>query len=318
MTPAVLTWQPDVELAALRELRTLSNWGRWGADDQIGTLNLVTPELVRRAAALVRTGAVLPLGAPLGRGTRRLGSVPAPRHFMTAVDPMPLFGAPTTVTLDGLVLDSIHGATTHVDALCHVSGYDGSFYNDTPAQSITFAGAGRLDAASIPPVTTRGVLLDVARGRGVDALDPYDLITAEDLERAATTAGAKVGPGDAVLVRTGWPNAYDGDPLAWFRVAPGIGPSAALWLARRDVALIGADNGGVEAVNVLADRTADPRADVVQSLHPLLLANLGIHLLELMNLEALASSGVHEFQFVLAPLRIVGGTGSPVNPIAIC
>jgi kynurenine formamidase len=312
------SWSLDLEQAALAELRTLTNWGRWGADDEIGTLNLVTPEVIRTSAGLVRRGVVFPLGEFLGRGTRRLGSVPAPLHFMTAADSMPLFGEPTTVTLDGLVINSTHGSTTHVDALCHVSGYAGSFYNGTPADAIDYAGARRLDIAKVRGVTTRGVLLDVARLRDVEAMDTYDVVTADDLERAAVSAGVEVGAGDAVLIRTGWPNAYEGDGVGWYREAPGIGPSAALWLARRDVALIGSDNGGVECVNVLRDKAGDPRAEIVQSLHPLLLANLGIHLLELLNLEELASAGIAEFQFVMAPLRIVGGTGSPVNPLAIC
>ena len=318
MTTAEQNWSLDTERAALAELRTLSNWSRWGDDDEIGTLNLVTPEVVRRSAGLVRRGSVFPLGEFLGRGTRRLGSVPPPLHFMTMADSIPLFGDPTTVTLDGLVINSTHGSTTHVDALCHVSGYAGSFYNDTPAESVSYAGARRLDIAKVPAVTTRGVLLDIPRLRGVTSLHTYHVVTADDLARAADAAGVEVGPGDAVLVRTGWPAAYEGDGVAWYREAPGIGPSAALWLARRDIALIGCDNGGVECVNVLPDKSGDPRAEIIQTLHPLLLANLGIHLLELLNLEALAAAGVAEFQFVMAPLRIVGGTGSPVNPIAIC
>jgi kynurenine formamidase len=318
VTTTEWTWSLDTELEALTELRTLSNWGRWGQDDEIGTLNLVTPEVVRRSAGLVRRGSVFALGEFMGRGTRRLGSVPAPLHFMTAADSMPLFGDATTVTLDGLVMNSTHGSTTHVDALCHVSGYAGSFYNDTPAEAVSYAGARRLDIAKVHGVTTRGVLLDVARLHEVPALHKYDVVTADDLKRAADSAGVEVGPGDAVLVRTGWPTAYAGDGVGWYREAPGVGPSAALWLARRDVALIGCDNGGVEGVNVLPDKSADPRSEIIQTLHPLLLANLGIHLLELLNLEALADAGIAEFQFVMAPLRIVGGTGSPVNPLAIC
>ena len=188
-----------VELA-----RKVNNWGRWGDEDEIGTLNLVTPEVVRRAAACVRTGRVFPLGIPLGPDGPQLGLIKGrinPLRTMIALND-PLSADPDgACSNDDLVVMALQCAT-HWDSLAHVS-YSGRLYNGFPAGSVTTSGAARCGIDKVASLVSRGVLLDVARARGVDRLEPGHALTADDLDAAEEMARTTVGPGDVVLLRTG-------------------------------------------------------------------------------------------------------------------
>jgi kynurenine formamidase len=311
-----------VEEAALRELGAMSNWGRWGPDDERGTLNLVTPEVTQRAAGLVRTGRVYPLGNPIRPGAPAHGPAPRPVHFMSmdggdwAITPDADTPDQKPVT-DGLLLPGLHATMTHLDALCHMWTGD-RLYNGFNERVVRSGGAQRLGIENVAGVVTRGLLLDVARLHGVEHLAGDDLVTAGDLERAAEAAGVAIEAGDAVLVRTGWRAVHARDPERYSILQPGLGPSAGLLLARRDVAMAGADNTAVQAWGGFRNPVpGDPRAGLTDLLHIPFLRNLGIHLLEMLDLDALAADGVTEFMLCLAPLLIEGGTASPVNPLAV-
>ncbi|MEO9176831.1 MAG: cyclase family protein [Gaiellales bacterium] len=201
---------------------------------------------------------------------------------------------------------------THVDALCHVS-QDGLLHGGIAVgDAIEDGRFAVLAIDSVEPFVCRGLLLDVAGLHGVDTLPGGTVVSAADLERAAALAGVTPAPGDVVLVRTGWARLW-GDPEAFVGHAsgvPGPGFEAAAWLADRGVRATGADTIAYEALAPGAGHSTLP-------VHRLLLVERGIHIIETMMLEELARDGVHEFLFVAAPLKIVGGTGSPIRPLAL-
>lgn len=201
---------------------------------------------------------------------------------------------------------------THVDALAHVS-YRGHLHGGVPAEEAQAGGRfSALGVDSIAPMVCRGVLLDVAGLHGTVTLPGGYGITEDDLEAAARKAGVEVGSGDVALVRSGWA-AHFGDPEAFLGHTTGVpGPTegAARWLADRGVRATGAETIAYEQIMPEVGHALLP-------VHRLLLVERGIHIIEVMNLASLADAGVHEFAFVLAPLNIVGGTGSPVRPLAV-
>ncbi|MEJ2865029.1 cyclase family protein [Actinomycetospora flava] len=201
---------------------------------------------------------------------------------------------------------------THVDALSHVS-HDGLLHGGVDAEAAQRGGRHTEHGAErIPPMITRGVLLDVPGARGVTALDPGEGVTADDLAAAAERAGAEPGPGDVALVRTGWAQRFDdaASYLGHDTGVPGVTEDGARWLAERRVVAAGADTTAFERI---------PPGDGhrVLPVHRILLVEHGIHIIEHMALEEAAEQGLTEFLFVLTPLRIVGGTGSPVRPVAV-
>jgi kynurenine formamidase len=309
------------EEAALVELGKLSNWGRWGADDQRGALNLVTPEVVKRATVTVQRGEVIPLAGRISRFAPGLAGAPPSMHFMTrdggdaAAAPNE---SPFQAAVDALVINYIHGTGTHIDALCHM-WIDHRMYNDFSGNHVRSSGAAKLGIEQVEGIVTRAVLLDVAAVRGVAALQADDLVTDADLAAAEKATGVTVQSGDAVLVRTGWLSTFAGDAGAWSRLQPGLGPSAGLFLAKRDVCMVGSDNIAVEAWGGMPNSqlASDPRSGLTNCLHIPMLRNLGVYLLELLDLERVARAGRAEFMLTLAPLLIEGGTGSPVNPLAV-
>jgi kynurenine formamidase len=320
------TWDSEREAAASEELHRMSNWGRWGTTDERGAANLIGVDAVRRGISAVRTGRVYGLDHALNGGdSPRLPFTPASRHYMVSdggdaridagrSDRYAAFPGHQSAE-DGLVV-SIHGNTTHIDGLAHV-WTGGIMFNGFSADEVRSSGARRLGIEKLGPLVTRGILLDVAGSRGVDRLEADDLVTEDDVVTCLRAAELEILPGDAVLVRTGWSAVYALDPLAYSRQQPGLGASAALHLARRDIAVVGSDNAAVEAwcghdESALADRRFGH-----SQIHIPFLRNLGIYLLEKLDLGALASDHVTSFLFTVAPLRIVGGTGSPVNPVAV-
>lgn len=292
------------------------NWGRWGQDDERGAANLIGPEQAIRAASLVRDGRTYPLGLEIrsDRSAGHKGRIP-PMHFMT------LDGGDYAAGLelpggsqyaDDYVLLATHGST-HVDALAHFWS-DDLLYNGHPAGRVRSYGATRCGIENLSAVVTRGVLIDVPSLHGVECLAGGYEITAADLERALQRSGLELGSGDCVLIRTGWQRVLDSDPEAYHASSPGIGVEAATLLAQRDVAVVGSDTMVVEVLH--SDGTYD-RASRSPIVHRLLIRDFGVYLVELLNLEALAADGVSEFMFVLAPLRLKGGTASPVNALAV-
>lgn len=201
---------------------------------------------------------------------------------------------------------------THVDALAHVS-HDGKLHGGIDAAEAQCGGKHTAHGAeTIPPMVTRGVFLDVAAVHGVDVLEPGYGVTADDLARAAERAGAEPGPGDVVVVRTGWGRLFS-DPQAYVGKetgVPGMTVPAARWLAEREIVATGTDTTAYEQIPAGAGHRVLP-------VHRELLVEHGIHIVEHMACEDAAEAGLGEFLAVFAPLRIVGGTGAPVRPLAV-
>ena len=319
--------QPGVETVR-RLAERCSNWGRWGADDQLGTLNHIGPEEVAAAAGLVRTGRVFSLSIPVDENGPQTGGFGRfnPIHLMIRDGN----GAATGTTVrdfyggrdrwirgtdDLLILPLQSG--TQWDSLAHIV-FDNRIYNGYDATSVGSKGAIRNDIANARDrLVGRGVLLDIPRAKGRPWLEPGEAIHAEDLEACERAQGVTVGRGDIVLVRTGqiaqcrdagsW-GAYAGGP------APGLALDAAPWIFDRELAAVATDTWGME---VLPNQTED----VFQPLHIILIVHAGLLVGEIFDLEALAddcaADGRYEFLISAAPLPITGGVGSPVNPIAI-
>jgi kynurenine formamidase len=297
--------------------RTLSNWGRWGDDDELGTLNFITPDAVRRAATCVKRGDCFSLSLPLDEhGPARSGGIRAnPVHEMTAtgdgsteLGPMPL-GA-------GFTDDTLHlhlQCASQWDSLAHVH-YDGLLYNGFPATSVSRAGAvHNAITVSASSFVGRGVLLDVARHRRVSWLAPDDGIDAAELDAVVAAQGVEVRPGDILLVRTGLMQSWheSGSWDQFWRRQPGLVLETASWLHRHEIAAVAADNTAVERIG----------SDFAVPLHMVALRDMGMCFGELWDLEELAedcvADGVYEVLLAAPGLRVTGGVGSPVNPIAM-
>jgi kynurenine formamidase len=290
------------------------NWGRWGADDELGAANLLTPEVVLEALRSCRTGRVYALGSPIQRdGIPKVAYRPDPMRLtlinQTDEKALEAFGATGGIGSVEDVLSFGSHAVTHIDALSHIYAEDKIYNGFSKDEATTLGGAGRCGIEKAGPMITRGLLVDVAGHQGVACLEPGHVVSAAELEAAMAAQGTRLRPGDAVLVRTGWFEAFraaDGDVAPQ---QPGIGIDVARLLAAADVALVGADNTAVEAMPF-------DNGDFV-TVHIELLVRRGIHLLEHLRLEELAADGCHEFLFAVAPLPLVGATASPVNPIAV-
>jgi kynurenine formamidase len=317
----------------------LRNWGRWGTDDQLGTLNFITSEKVRQAATLVRAGKIFPLGVNFeangiwpGNFFRRnpihlmsidggdsvaLGAALSGWDRAGPVDDMlAAYYETRTRFADDMIVMPLQAATQW-DALSHV-WYDDLLYNGVPASAVTSLGATRnsIDRVDVKGIVSRAVLLDVARHRGRAHVEPNDGIGPAELDAVCARQGVEVGRGDIVLIRTGWwPKFAElGDGTAWRAGCPGLSWTAAEWLHEREVAAVAADNVAVEAGRRDVDGVQLP-------MHLLCLRDMGMMLGEIWNLEALAEDcaddGVYELQLVAAPLRVTGAVGSPINPIGM-
>ncbi len=318
---------PDIDTVR-RLAERCSNWGRWGPDDQLGTLNHIRPEDVVAAAGLVRTGQVISLAIPVDEAGPQTGGFGRfnPIHLMIRDGNGAMTG--TTVrdfyggrdryirgTDDLLILPLQSG--TQWDALAHII-FDGKIYNGYDATSVGSRGAIINDiAVARDKIVGRGVLLVVPRSKGRPWLEPGEQIHAEDLEACLRAQDVEVGRGDIVLIRTGQ-IAQCRDAGTWGSYAGGSAPGLALdtttWIFDHDIAALATDTWGME---VLPNETPD----VFQPLHIILLVHAGLMVGEIFDLEPLAeacaSDGVYEFLFTAPPLPITGGVGSPVNPIAI-
>jgi len=281
-----------------------SNAGRWGPDDELGTLNLITRDKRRRAAQLVVEGLSVSMAADLSVLHTPMSDGLQTHTAFT--DP----AAPIAVA-DAITLH-VHGWSTHLDALGHIYN-DGVAYNGRRRSEIfsDHGLAGNSITALKDGVFTRGVLLDVASSAGVPWLSHDHLITRGDLDRAEEVAGVSVEAGDALFLHTGLAPRLAADPTADIGRRAGVGVDAVLWLHERDVAVFGGD-----CVDVLPG----PDPDLPLPLHQLGIGAMGMTLLDWARLDEVlavcAQLQRHEFLLTVAPLPIIGGTGSPVNPIA--
>jgi kynurenine formamidase len=286
--------------------KTLSNWGRFGERDQLGTLNLITPEKRAAAARLVTKGRTV-------SAARSLPTVPSPEN------PSPVQHHMIGTCTEGWGGDwfgiAPHGfATSHIDALCHIF-HEGKLYNGYPIERVTAHGALDLGIHELAQgVVSRGVLLDVPRARGVPYLEVGEPIFVDDLEKCERDAGLRVESGDVLLVRTGrWALREAKGPWDPRQGAAGLDASCLPWLHARGVAALGCD--GVS--DVLPSRVEG----VQMPIHTVAIVALGLHLIDNLELEPLARACAEEsrweFLLTLAPLVLFRGTASPVNPIAL-
>jgi kynurenine formamidase len=318
-------------------VKKIRNWGRWGDDDQIGTLNYITETNLLGAAACIRKGATFSLAISIDEdsvwsasGRRRnpihlmtvdggdanafqsdaLDEVEQERHFRK------LWNKGLTRYNDDLIIMALQ-SSTQWDALSHVY-FEDRHYNGIPSSSVTSFGATKLgiEHAALHGVVGRGVLLDVARYRGVPHIPEKGTILPKELEATAAAQHVQIRPGDIVLVRTGWWAQFPliDDKATWRANCPGLDWRTAEWLHEMQVAAVAADNLAVEP-------SGSEEGSVALPLHVLCLREMGMMLGELWNLEGLAADcaqdSVYEFQLVAPPLRIRGGVGAPLNPIAI-
>jgi len=283
---------------------------RYGADDVLGALNEVTQEKVRQAAALVRIGRRYALAQLLEDGA----PTQMTRYWkhslgLERVIPGRQVGENHLSFVEETVSGALHSGT-HMDGLGHI-GVGTLAYNGYPyADIVTSHGLTRLGIETVPPVMTRGVLLDIAALRGRAMLPDTYAITGQDLEEASTRQGVTVEAGDALLLHTGWGALWMRDNARYGATEPGLDLDGASWCTDRRVCLIGADNWAVEVVPA-----ADPaRAFVV---HQHCLTRYGCYLIENVVTEELAAAKIWTFCFVVLPIRAKGGSGSPVAPAAM-
>jgi len=281
----------------------VKNWGRWGADDQLGSVNLITVEKRRQAVALVKAGVTVSLAHnPL---TERADDNASPfEHTMLRGNNMDRYAV------------SYHGyAHSHIDALCHILYKEQTYNGYARADVNTDTGCTKLGIQNLKNgIVTRGVLVDLPRLRNVPYLEPGPPIYAEDLEAWEKKAGVKIASGDALLVRTGrWARRAALGPWNVGQKAAGLHASTATWIKARGVALLGGD-AAQDVVPSMVENVALP-------LHTLMITGLGINLLDNQDLESLAETGARlnrwEFMLTIAPVPVTGGTGFPLNAIAM-
>jgi kynurenine formamidase len=312
---------PD-DFRALAE--KVNNWGRWGPEDEIGTLNLITDAVVRRAAACVKTGKRFSLAITMSEDGPMLGNIPPGRknpeqHRFELHDPFTKDPDSVHVNTNEYTLNL--KSATHWSALGHVE-YAGRLYNGFPLDSIDERGAHRLGIDKVRSLVTRGVLFDIARMKGVDRLAGGTAITPDDMDEAEKFAGVTVEPGDALLIRTGamgWLKVGDKETYAGiYKGIAGPGIRCAAWFRERDVAAVAADTSGFE---VWPRESKELLHVLGHPLHALCIVEMGLTLGQNFDLETLAedcaADGVYEFLLSASPEPFEGGLGGPVNPIAV-
>ena len=314
MSDRVKRREDEVSAAEFRQLfEAVSTWGRWGAEDERGALNYLTPARVLEATRLVRSGETVTLSLPLD--TRPGIDNPAPAdHHMTMMGDEDIGSGTLRFAKDYVGADYHNPSHTHIDAFCHVA-FDGTLYNGRPTASLTREGATADDIGALKQgLVGRGVLLDVPALRGVRWLEPGEHVYPDELDGCERKQGVTVQEGDILLVRTGHAQRHtDLGPWDSDAAKAGLHPTCASFLAERRIAALGSDGN--------SDTTPSTTEGIDFPIHALALNAMGVHLLDYLQLEDLVAACVREsrweFLFLAAPLRVVGGTGSPVNPIAV-
>ena len=294
----------------------LKNWGRWGADDETGTLNYITPDKIVAASALVKSGRTVSMAIPVNTVAEADNANPA-IHYMAKTHDIDSGSEHLGYATDFLGMQFHGDCHTHIDSLCHIS-YKGSLYNGIPASSVDTTGAKRLDVTAYAGgVIGRGVIIDVPRYRGVKWLEPGDFVTAEEIEAIEKAQNVRLSEGDIMVLRTGqyrrrqekgpWNVGIDGEGRA------GIDPYSLLLLHERKVAAFLPEGDG-EVAPGYVEGLRSP-------IHVLQVVAMGMCCADSLRLEELAAAceeeNRNEFMVVIAPLRLPRGTGSPLNPIAI-
>lgn len=310
--PEAVSEAPEIVTVETVEqwMTDLSNWGRWGEADVLGAVNLITAEKRVSAAALVQQGVSVSLAHDAI--TEAAADNPSPFELevtATGVEATPEF--PFCVDRFSTLY---HGfGTTHLDAICHMF-HNGRMFNGHSKDEVTEAGAQKYSIHHMKDgILTRGILMDIPRLKGVPYLEPGTPIYPEDLEAWEEMAGLKVGSGDAVLIRTGrWELREATGPWKIEERAAGLYASCANWLRQRDVAILGSD--------AASDVIPSGVEGVATPIHQLVLTAMGMPMLDNLDLEAVSEEAARqnrwEFMLAAAPLRVVGGTGSPLNPVA--
>ena len=293
------TWKPPAESERCPS--------KWGAGDERGSANHMKPASVLSAAKLIRTGEVIEIGHVLRAGM----PIQATRRFdlhtkRTFINPQ----SNQRGSNEELVTTELGQVGTQFDGFAHQSHGD-SLYNCFKISEISSrTGFTKLGIEKVGTLMTRGVLIDVAGLKGVDILPDVYEITVQDLQQALQKQNLTLRPGDAVIINTGWGRLWGKENARYMKSFPGIGVAAAEWLVKQDPMLIGADTGPVEV-------SPNPDSKISLPVHQITLVVHGIHLLENLKLDELAAKRVYEFAFVMQPLKIQGGTGSTVAPVAI-
>lgn len=301
--------QPKVTKADVEAwMESLSNWGRWGPDDQLGAVNLITPETRMAAAKLVEKG----ISVSMARDVEKDSAVDNPRPFRHKMLNVGLNNPGQFVSDDYQV--SYHGyAHTHMDSLCHMA-YNGKMYNGFPQSEVVESGAPKLAVTAFKQgIFARAVLMDMPRLKGVDWLEPGTPIYPSDLDAWEEKAGFKTRSGDIVLVRTGrWARRDAEGPWDVSKKSAGLHASSAEWLKERDAAILGSD--------AASDVSPSMVEGVAQPIHQLVIIAMGMPIFDNLDLEAVSEEAARQnrWQFLVtaAPMAVGGGTGSPFNPIA--
>jgi kynurenine formamidase len=280
---------------------------RWGADDQRGAANRLTPAKVLEAKDLIKQGTVYQLGHVYESGMPMFGT----RHYSLRIpQAFAMPGRNQAVYHDEVISGELGQIGTQFDGLGHL-GIGDLFYNGNRRSEFAQAeGLMRLGIENVGPIVTRGVLIDVARFKGVEQLQGGYEITLADVQGALQRERVEIRPGDVVVIHTGWGALWMKDNLRFVESAPGIGIAAAQFLADKEVVVVGADTWGVEVM-------PNPDSSLSAPVHQLLIARSGIYLHENLITDALARDSGYEFAYMYAPLRLKGATGSPGNPIAL-
>ncbi len=289
------------------------SWGRWGERDERGALNHLTAGRVAAAARLVREGTTVTLSLPLD--TERAADNPEPAdHHMTLLHDTDIGSGSLRFNKDYVGVDYHNDGHSHVDALCHVA-YEGRLYNGVAQTSVSRQGAHVQTIEQLADgLVGRGVLLDIPRLRGVPWLEPGEHVFRDDLEAAAASEQVEIGEGDILLVRTGHARRlHELGPWDTGSAKAGLHPTAVPLLSERGIAALGSDGN--------SDTVPSTTEGVDFPIHVLAINAMGLVLLDYLQFEDLRDAceraGRWEFCFVGAPLRVVGGTGSPINPIAL-
>lgn len=289
-------------------MQDISNWGRWGDEDEKGTLNLITPQKRIEASQLVQEGISVSMSRFADKEQRPMNGNPF-RHSLA----VSRFGEHEVAGDEYSV--QYHGfAHSHIDGLPHFA-HKGQMYNGFSVDELEESGANRLGIHNaFEGIFTRGILVDIPWLRGVEYLEPGTAITAQDLQQWEARTGIQIGSGDVLLIRTGrWERVRQQGEWMFIGMAAGSHASLALWLKERDVAVIGSDG--------VSDVMPSGVEGLINPLHELVLVGLGMPILDNLDLDDLAEAAAErnrwEFLFVGSPLRVEGGTGSPMNPLAL-
>ena len=290
---------------------------RWGKGDQLGAGHFLTPERTLAALRSVKSGTIVDMSHVIEIGAPRMAPNQSPYHIQAgptsagSIRRRRKMGARNDA---GSNLERIEMTThvgTHIDALGHFSKGDMLYGGYSATETVEDFGLANLGIEQMPPMVTRGIVLDVSRHDGADHLESGRAVKVADLERALAAAKLRIEPGDVVCINTGWGRFFMKDNARYLEGEPGIDLDAARWLAKQDCVAIGADNMALEVL----PGTNHP--EEMMPVHQHLLAEAGVHIIENLVMDALIARDARSFCFMLSAVKFKGATGCPVRPIAI-